>query len=182
MTHHSVRFSEFLLSWIHFFIHSLLKLYQIMLLIVHSFLVIFQVTCCNKISSSYHYYGHGVGHQRPNIFLPTRAGCRGSSSSTVCEEVDNYPEEHMKNILENLSDEQRVVFLSNTKKIKGGEVQKMDFHYFGFASNSQETPVCGTQKQTHHPAIAVTWNNEERYYRIQNNSFYYLPQKCWIGS
>ena len=156
----------------------MLKLYQIMLLIVHSFLVIFQVTCCNKISSSYHYYGHGVGHQRPNIFLPTRAGCRGSPSLTVCEEVDNYPEEHMKNILENLSDEQRVVFLSNTKKIKGGEVQKMDFHHFGFASNSQETPVCGTQKQTHHPAIAVTWNNEERYYRIQNNSFYYLAQKC----
>ena len=117
-----------------------------MLLIVHSFLVIFQVYCCNKISSSYHYYGYGEGHQRPNIFLPTGAGCRGSSSSTVCEEVDNYPEEHMKNILENLSDEQRVVFLSNTKKIKGGEVQKMDFHHFGFASNSQETPVCGTQK------------------------------------
>ena len=153
-----------------FKLHSLFILYKIikqhiMLLVLQSFLVIFQVTCCNKISSSYYYYV-GQGHQRPNIFLPTRAGCDGDSASTFCDQDDKYPSEYVKNIMENLSEEQRVVFLSNTKKILGVESQKMDFHHAGFASHPhsgpQETPVCKTEKRTHYPVKARTWNNEER--------------------
>ena len=138
-----------------------------MLLVLQSFLVIFQVTGCNKISSSYNYY-IGQGYQRPNIFLPSRAGCNGDSASTFCDQDDKYPSEYVKNIMENLSEEQRVVFLSNTKKILGVESQKMDFHHAGFASRPhsgpQETPVCQTEKRTHYPVKAMTWNNEERFY------------------